>query len=106
MCLQNNHLDGMLSLVVSYIPQLKSVTASETRALPDLFRNFRSHAPLLEKLEIDVAATRDLILDSALFDGDLSSLHNLPLFGVVTHSPWNETANVEVFTSDSRSKTP
>lgn len=91
------YLDQALSLVIPQIPRLRSLTIC-TDAIPDALRHFRCRAPLLQDLVIDVTSPGQ-ILDSALFDGDLSSLHELSLVGVTTDLPWTDMANLGILLS-------
>ena len=78
------YLNQALSLVIPQIPRFRSLTIC-TDAIPDALRHFRCRAPLLQDLVIDV-----------LFDGDLSSLHELSLVGVTTDLPWTNMANLGI----------
>ena len=56
-----------------------------------------SPAPLLEKLEIRVRGSRPAAIESTLFDGDLRSLRELRLHGVITDLPWKNLSNLTTF---------
>ena len=90
------YLDDAFSLIIPHLHRLKSLTLY-AKDLPDLLGNFRCQLPLLEELVINFYHPKNPILDSALFDGDLSSLRKLNLDGVITHLPWNNMANLNVF---------
>ena len=80
--------------VTPHIGQLKSLTLTiNAKAPPIVLTHFRCHAPLLEKLDIDTFAT-NRVLGSGLFNGDLSSLRELRVCGVITHLPWKNLANL------------
>ena len=65
--------------------------------MPDAIGHLYCHAPLLEELDIVLTSTYAPVLDSALFEGDLSSLRELSLSGVITRLPWNNLANLTTF---------
>ena len=89
-------IDHAFTLIIPHIHRLKSLTI-KANILPETFEHFRSHTPLLEKLCIDLGSTAHLPrLDNALFDGDLSSLSQLRLSGVITDFPWKNLANLRV----------
>ena len=89
-------IDDALTLIIPHIRRLKSITIN-AHALPNVLKHFCCPTPLLEKLHIDIAAVRDSVLDAALFNGDLSSLRELRLIGVITNLPWKNLANLRVF---------
>jgi hypothetical protein len=66
------------------------------RALPDVVEHFRCHTPLLEKLDIRSRGT----LDSAFFNGDLSSLRQLHLHRIFTYFPWGKFTDLQVIDLD------
>ena len=91
------YLDNALSLVSPHVPRLRSLVIS-ANAIPDILHHFRCHAPLLENLNITSLSRNAHSLDIALFGGDLSFLRELHLGGgVVTHLPWTNMANLEIF---------
>ena len=96
-CLESRKVtDDAFTLIIPHTHRLESLTIN-ARALPTLlFAHFRCHMPLLAKLDINIAAARDLVLDGALFSGDLSSLSELHLGGVITNFPWTNLANLRV----------
>jgi hypothetical protein len=79
-------------LIIPHIRRLKSLTIRGAKALPETIEHFRSHAPLLEHLDI----SSEGVLDGALFDGDLSSLRKLRLDQLITQLPWKNLANLRV----------
>ena len=87
------YLDDAFSLVVPHLHRLKSL-AIYADSLPEDLSHFRCRAPLLEELEIHLYYRENPVLDSMLFDGDLSSLRELTLSRVLTHLPWNNMANL------------
>lgn len=84
-----------LPLVIPEIRRLKSLTI-DAPTLPSGLEYFRRNAPLLQRLDIKIATNRRPDLDGALFCGDISSLRELRLQGVVTHLPWKNLANLQV----------
>ena len=88
--------DSGLYLVVPHVCRLKSLVI-HSKTLPDIPTYFRHQAPLLEELEILTASPDAPILDSTMFDGDLSSLRGLSLRGVVTHLPWKNLTHLRNF---------
>jgi len=94
---EDTYLDDAFLLVTPHIHRIKYL-AIYADAMPDAVRHLHCHAPLLEELDIDLTCTTHApVLDSALFKGDLSSLRELGLSGVVTHLPWNNLANLTTF---------
>ena len=77
-------LRDAFSPVIPHARRLKSLTVY-AEALPDHHNHFRAHTPLLEKLDIKLPSGRNIVLDGALLNGDLSSLRKLYLDGVVAH---------------------
>ncbi|KAF9780829.1 hypothetical protein BJ322DRAFT_284954 [Thelephora terrestris] len=92
-----SYTDEATSLMVPHIHRLKSLTVF-AKILPEVFEHCFCAAPLLEELDICVAGSRDPVLDSALFNGDLSTLRVLSLYGVTTHLPWRTLANLRALT--------
>ena len=90
------YLDDAFSLVIPHIHRVKTLGIS-TDFLPDALRHFRCHTPLLENLHIEIQVPRAPVLDSTLFNGDLSSLRTLNLRNVTTLLPWNNLANLTSF---------
>jgi hypothetical protein len=92
----DTYLDGAFLLVAPHIHRIRSLTIWAD-AMPDAIGHLYHHAPLLEELDIDLRCARAPVLDSTLFDGDLSSLRELSLSGVITSLPWNNMANLTIF---------
>ena len=65
--------------------------------LLNLTTHFESHAPLLKTLSLTVASTRNLVLQDSIFGGNLSSLHELYLNGVITTLAWEDMSNLRTF---------
>lgn len=84
-------IDDASALVAPHIHRLKSLTI-DSDVFPSVLEHIRSHAPLLEELDIDIRFG-DPILANALFDGDLSSLRTLRLYNIVSDLPWENLAN-------------
>ena len=92
----STYLNNAFFLAAPHIHRLKSLTIHGD-VLPDAIRHFYCHAPRLEKLDINLSCLRAPAFDSALFKGDLSSLRELSLVGVVRSLPWNGLANLTTF---------
>ena len=93
---QDDTHDDALLLVAPHIRRLRSLTVRGDFS-PNILKHFDYPAPHLEKLCIDLFTPDAPILDSALFGGDLSSLRELSLGGVVTTLPWNSLPNLTTF---------
>jgi len=97
----DTHIDDAFLLVTPHIHRIKSLTI-HADAMPDAIRHLCCHTPLLEELDIDlICGSYPPVLDSALFEGDLSSLRELSLGGVITCLPWNNLANLTNFNLNS-----
>ena len=88
-------IDDAFELVIPHLGRLKSL-AINTEVFPSVLKHFRCHAPLLEYLDIYTSRPAGPILDRALFNGDLLSLRELHLYGVITDFPWKNFANLRV----------
>ena len=87
------------SLVIPHISQLQSLDIRGD-VLPEILDHFHCPAPLLEKLDICITPT-DLefpIFDGASFNGELPSLREFSLSGVITDLAWRNMKNLRVFT--------
>ena len=87
-------------LITPHLRRLKtlSIFASSTQVAPLLVKYLSRHLPLLEKLTITVAAFDEFPpLPDGLFVGDLSSLKELRLSGVVTSLPWKNMSKLTTF---------
>ena len=94
------YLDDAFSLVIPHIHRLKSL-AIIASVLPDVLSHFRCPTPLLEKLDIHIpflAEPDSSRISGALFNGELPSLRELYLCGVITDLAWRNTWNLTVFT--------
>ena len=87
--------DDVFGPMVPHVHRLKSLTI-DTKRLPRVLQHFRCPTPLLEKLNIRIDVPYGVTLDGTLFNGDLSSLHELHLGGVITDLPWKNLANLRV----------
>ena len=92
----STYLDDAFLLVTPHIHRIKSITIIAD-VLPDAIQYFYCHVPLLEELDIHLTCTHAPVLNSALFNGDLSPLRQLRLSGVTTHLPWKNLANLTTF---------
>ena len=86
-------------LTVPHIGRLRSLsmTGNPTNVLPTLVEHFSCPVPLLNKLNINLICDRAPILPEELFNGDLSSLHELRLAGAITPLPWRGLLNLTTF---------
>ena len=87
------HHDALL-LTLPLIGRLKALTLSRSRHVLRLTKHFRSHAPLLEKLDIQAQGASVIPLESAIFGGNLSSLRELRLYAILTDLPWKNLTNL------------
>ena len=83
-------------LVVPHIGRLKTlyVRTTSSSVPPALVEHFSCHLPLLEKLTIESAYDYLPPLPDELFDGDLSSLRELSLDGVLPPLPRKDMSNL------------
>ena len=65
--------------------------------LPSLVEFFSCSVPFLSRLEINFVCDEVPVLPNTLFDGDLSSLRELDLAGVVTTLPWRGLSKLTTF---------
>ena len=93
-----NYIEDAFLLAVPHLSRLKSLIALGP---PDILQNLTPHIsrplPLLTKLTIKLTYGPPPVLNSALFNGDLSSLRLLSLTGVVTHLPWRNMSKLTTF---------
>ena len=94
------HHDVFL-VAISHTRRLKALTLSgSSHSILVLTRHIASlvsPAPLLEKLEICVRAHPSAAIQNTLFEGDLRSLRELRLVGVITDMPWRNLSNLQTF---------
>jgi len=93
------YLEEALLLVVPHIGRLKSLSLDGVGddILQDLTPYFSRHIPLLSKLTIDITWDPSPVMSTELFNGNLSSLRSLSLYGVITHLPWKNLSNLTTF---------
>ena len=86
-------------LAVPRIRHLKtlSVSGNPTQVLPVLVKHFSCALPRLEKLKIRFTCDQTPTFPDELFNGDLSSLRELSLAGVITSLPWRGLSNLTTF---------
>ena len=94
-----SYREEAFTLAVPHIGRFRtlSVSRSLTKVLPVLIKQFFCPIPLLSKPNIDLVCNRDTALPGNLFNGDLSSLRELPLAGVITPLPWRGLSNLTTF---------
>ena len=93
------YLDDAFSLVIPHISRLQSL-AIHGDVSPDVLSYFCCPAPRLEKLDICITPP-DLefpIFDGSSFNGELPSLREFSLSGVVTDLGWRNMKNLTAFT--------
>ena len=101
--LYRGSIPPFIRIIPHAIRRLKSLNIY---AMPGNLQDITAHlshpAPLLEKLSIAVICENvqdtNPVLTSALFDGDLSSLHKLRLESLRTELPWRNMTNLTSFT--------
>ena len=84
---------------VPHIPRLTdlSVCGNPTQILPVLIEHFSCPVPLLDRLKINFECAQASTLPDELFDGDLSTLREFSLAGVITPLPWRGLLNLTTF---------
>lgn len=75
-------IDDVFVPTIPHIRRLESLVI-QGKNLPRVLEHFRSHTPLLEKMDICIDRGPGPALDDALFNGDLSSLRELHLSHVI-----------------------
>ena len=60
-------------------------------------QHFCSPAPLLEKLDIQLYGDPHAVIENTIFGGNLSSLRELRLCGILTDLPWQNMTNLTTF---------
>ena len=94
-------LQDAFLLAIQHTRRLKALTLvgylHGILKLTDHLISLVSPAPLLEKLGIRVWGPRPAAIESAFFDGDLRSLRELRLFGLITNLPWRNLPNLTTF---------
>ena len=85
-------------LTLPFIHRFKALTLSGySSGILGLTKHLGSPAPLLEKLVIRVRDASIAVIGNTFFDGNLSSLRELRLHGVITDLLWKNMANVTTF---------
>jgi len=92
------YLEEAFLLVVPHVTRLKSLVID---ALGNLLQNLTPHlscpAPLLSEFTITYRGDPTHVLDTTLFNGNLSSLYSLSLSGIITRLPWKNLSNLTTF---------
>ena len=92
------YLEDAFLLVVLHIGRLRSLNVSrDVDLLQNLMQHLSCPIPLLRELVIDTLCDPAPVLEDSLFNGDLSSLRSLTLYGVTTHLPWKNLSNLTTF---------
>ena len=97
-----NHLNYVVDailLVVPHISRLEYLSINGSEALQILAPHLSCPIPLLRELAItsDSNCRPTPVLDTMLFNCDLSSLCSLTLVGFVTHLPWKNLSQLTTF---------
>ena len=96
--LAERHCNDAFLLTIPHIGRLKDLALfGASRDIPNLLEYFRSPAPLLEKLDIDSWDLPITVVGNTLFDGNLLSLRELCLYGVLVDLSWKNLANLTTF---------
>ena len=74
-----------------------SIAGSPAEVLPVLTEHFSCTVPLLHNLRINLIDNQAHVLPDNLFNGDLSSLRELALAGLITPLPWRGLLNLTSF---------
>ncbi|KAF9643011.1 hypothetical protein BDM02DRAFT_1761205 [Thelephora ganbajun] len=93
-----SYIEDAFLLAVPHVKRFKSLAIGRTS---DSLRNLTKHltlpVPPLKELKIRFICDPAPVLDSMLFNEDLSSLRTLSLGGVITHLPWRSLWNLTTF---------
>jgi hypothetical protein len=92
-----SHLKDAFLSVTPHIGRLKSLCIVGNRDLKNITEYVSCWVPFLKELTIDLTCNPTPVLNSTLFNSDLSSLHSLSLTGVITHLPWKGLSNLTMF---------
>ena len=86
-------------LTVPHFGRLRtlSISGNPAQVLPVLSEHFSRPAPLFHNLRISLVRGQAPVLPDNLFNGDLSSLRELSLTGVITPLPWRGLSNLTTF---------
>ena len=96
--LEEGFLNDAFLLTVPHLHRLGALTLSwSSDSLFELTKHLGSPAPFLKKLKLVFTNTRNPVIKDAIFNGDLSSLHELRLSGVIANLAWRNMANLRTF---------
>ena len=86
-------------LTLPHIGRLKglSIVVSSNDLVKLTYHFLHHRAPLLKKLRMRSTSADPPTIEAAFFDGDLSSLRELRLSGVLTDFPWRGLSNLKTF---------
>jgi len=92
------YVEDAVLLAVPHISRLKSLSIDGRPGLLQILTPYLSCSiALLRELTIAFNSNPTPVLDTALFNGDLSSLRSLSLAGVITHLPWKNLSKLTTF---------
>ena len=95
---EEDFLNDAFLLTVPHLNRLGSLFLSgPPDALPRLIKYLGSPSPLLRKLSLSVDGSEEVVLQDTFFGGDLSSLRELRLDGVITNLAWENMSNLGTF---------
>ena len=87
-----------LLLTVPHLNRLESLSLSKSSTnLLQLIEHLCSPSPFLKTLSLTVTHGEPLALRDSIFGGNLSSLHDLRLDGLVTNLAWENMSNLRIF---------
>ena len=91
-------LNDAFLLTIPHLDRLKSLAlCGSSNDAFQLTEYFSSPAPLLEDLELHFTCTETPVIWDAIFGGNLSSLRELRLSGVITSLTWTNLSNLTTF---------
>ena len=86
------------NLILPLIHRFKTLKLSgSSRHFLELTQHFCSPAPLLEKLDIQLYDETHAAIENTIFGGNLSSLRELRLCGILIDLPWQNMTNLTTF---------
>ena len=91
-------LNDAFLLTVPHLDRLKSLSLyGSSNDLLQLTKYFGIPVPLLEELDLRFTCAETPVIQDAIFDGNLSSLRELRLSGVIASLTWTNLSNLTTF---------